>query len=316
MSAAATAPFAWRPPSTERYGIGATLALLAHAALVAGLALGLQWRIQSPPVFSAELWAAVPQAAAPAAAPAPAPAPTPTPAPAAPKPTPPAPRRETAPPAPAPLPRVADIAAERARAEQRRAQEAEAARRARQEAAERDQALRAQKAAEAKAREAAEQKARAAAQAKAAEEKRQAELTKAKAAQEEAKLIAKAREANLKRMLAQAGSADATGTAAGSTPAARSAKDAGPSAEFAGRIKARIKPNIKLLTEVPGNPVAEVEVRSAPDGTIIARRIVKPSGNAVWDDTVLRAIDSTRMLPRDTDGRIPALMILVFPRQE
>lgn len=303
MSAAALGPSAWRPPGTERYGIGATLALLAHAALVAALAFGLRWRIQSPPVFSAELWAAVPQSAAPAAtpppAPAPAPSPAPAPAPAPPKPAPAPPRREAAPPPP---PRAADIAAERARAEQRRAQEAEARRRAEEQA--RHEAEQKEK-----ARRAAEEKARAE---KAAADKRQREQKEAKQAEDEARQIAKAREANLKRMLAQAGNAES----AGSTPGGSAAKDAGPSAEYAGRIKARIKPNIKLLTEVSGNPVAEVEVRCAPDGTIIARRIVKPSGNAVWDETVLRAIDATRLLPRDTDGRIPAMMILVFPRQE
>lgn len=282
MSAAAIDATVWRPPRTERYGIGATLALLAHAALVAALAVGLQWRIKSPPVFSAELWSAVPQVAAPAAAPAaPAPPPKPTPA----------PPRAVAPSPPAPAARDAEIAAERARAEKRRAQEA----------AEQEQA-----------RKAAEHKAREAAAAKAAEDKRQRDLKAVKEAEAEERRIAKTREENLKRMLAQAGSSDA----GGSTPSGTAAKDGGPSAELAGRIKARIKPNIKLLTEVAGNPIAEVEVRCAPDGTIIARRIVKPSGNAVWDETVLRAIDSTRMLPRDTDGRIPALMILVFPRQE
>lgn len=302
MSAVAADGPVWRPPRSDRYGIGATLALLAHAALVAALALGLQWRIKTPPVFSAELWAAVPQLAPPAPPP-PAPAPAPAPA----------PTRQAPPPAPAPPPaREADIAAERARLEQQRKAQEEDARRRTQEAEERRKAreaaterARAQKAAEAKVREA-----------KAAEDKRQQELKaaqEAREAEEEAQRLAKAREENLKRMLAQAGKAGEGGSG---PPTASAARDAGPSAELAGRIKARIKPNIKLLTEVPGNPVAEVEVRCAADGSILARRIVKPSGNATWDETVLRAIDATRVLPRDVDGRIPALMILVFPRRE
>ncbi len=70
------------------------------------------------------------------------------------------------------------------------------------------------------------------------------------------------------------------------------------------------------MSEVSGNPITEVEVRCSPDGLIISRRIVKPSGDKTWDDTVLRAIDRTEMLPRDVDGRVPATMTLVFPRRE
>ena len=48
----------------------------------------------------------------------------------------------------------------------------------------------------------------------------------------------------------------------------------------------------------------------AADGSIIGRRIVKPSGVKAWDDTVLRAIDKTAVLPRDTDGRVPSSLII------
>jgi len=40
------------------------------------------------------------------------------------------------------------------------------------------------------------------------------------------------------------------------------------------------------------------------------------SGVKAWDDTVLRAIDRTGMLPRDTDGRIPSTMVISFRPQE
>ena len=61
-----------------------------------------------------------------------------------------------------------------------------------------------------------------------------------------------------------------------------------------------------------GNPVAEVEVRTAPDGTIVGRRLVRASGVREWDDAVLRAIDKTGQLPRDTDGRVPPTLVLAF----
>jgi colicin import membrane protein len=57
-------------------GKGAVLALIVHVGLVIALAFGVSWRNQEPAGFSAELWAAVPQAAAPPAVePVPAPRP-------------------------------------------------------------------------------------------------------------------------------------------------------------------------------------------------------------------------------------------------
>ena len=86
----------------------------------------------------------------------------------------------------------------------------------------------------------------------------------------------------------------------------------GPSASYAGRIRARIKPNIVFGEDTPGNPEAEVEVRVAPDGTIVARKLLKSSGVKAWDEAVLRAIDKTETLPRDTDGQIPPSMWIKF----
>ena len=113
------------------------------------------------------------------------------------------------------------------------------------------------------------------------------------------------RKKNIQRMLGQAGAsgdAGATGTAA---------QSAGPSASYAGRITARIRPNIVFADEVAGNPTAEVEVRAAPDGMIMGRKLVKCSGVAAYDNAVLRAIDKTEVLPRDVDGRVPSSLLLV-----
>ena len=99
------------------------------------------------------------------------------------------------------------------------------------------------------------------------------------------------------------GSANATGNATQSS---------GPSDSYAGRIRARIKPNIVFTEDVAGNPVTEVEVRMAPDGTITQRRITKPSTSKTWDEAVLRALDRTAILPRDLDGRIHTPLIMTF----
>ena len=311
MSAAVLqAQDALRPHADSRLGLGAVLALLAHGGLVGALALGLNWRLpQAPVAASAELWAAVPQAAAPAPPPAPAPAPVPAPKP---QPTP-------VPPGPSAAEREAAIALEKALTRKQEL-DAQAARLAR-EAAERERQRLADDKAQSRQR---ELQARADKAEKAAEDKRQkaaAEQREKARLEAEAKaqdaVLAKQREENLKRMLGQAG---ATGNAAGNTGntgnSGNAARDAAPSAAYAGKIKAFIKPNIRLPVEVTGNPVTEVEVKLAPDGTVISRRVVKPSGNASWDNTVLRAIDITATLPRDVDGRVPPTMLLVFPRQE
>lgn len=86
----------------------------------------------------------------------------------------------------------------------------------------------------------------------------------------------------------------------------------GPTAGYAGRVVGRIKPNLVFTGDIEGNPRAEVEVRSAPDGMILSRRIVQSSGNTEWDNAVLRAIDRTQSLPKDTDGYVPPVLVLGF----
>ena len=99
------------------------------------------------------------------------------------------------------------------------------------------------------------------------------------------------------------GSANATGSAL---------KSSGPSASYAGRIRATVKPKIVFTDDIQGNPTTEVEVHTAPDGTIVGRKITKSSGVKDWDEAVIRAIDKTQVLPRDIDGSMPSSLLLVF----
>jgi colicin import membrane protein len=117
------------------------------------------------------------------------------------------------------------------------------------------------------------------------------------------------REENLKRMMGQMDAPlSATGTGA---------RNAAPSAGYAGRIVARLKPSLRgLIDSIPGNPAAIVSIHCGPDGSIISRKIVKSSGNDTWDSAVLRAIDATGQLPRDTDGRIPDPIELTWRPQD
>lgn len=269
------------PPRQGHWLGPVILALLVHSLLVAALTWGVGWKQDVPtPVFEAELWSRVPVQAAPRAE-APPPAP-PVPAPEV------KPEPRPAPPPP-PGPTEAQIATQRA--QQKKEQEQRALEEARQKAL-------ADKAAADKA--AADKKRQQ--EQKLAAEKRLAEQ---KAAEEKQAQEAEAqRKRNIERMLGQAGASggpQATGTAQ---------QAAGPSAGYGARVAARIKPNVVFTETVTGNPRAEVEVRTLPDGTIAGRRIVKSSGNADWDEAVLKAIDRTATLPRDTDGRVPSSLII------
>ena len=303
-TASSAGPDPLRPQRSEGLGRGAVLALLVHVGLLLALALGVSWRASEPTGASAELWAAVPEFAAPApvAPPPPPPQPvqpaTPTPAPPPPKPQP------KAEPEPA---RDAEIAIEKARREKEREEhEKEKERQARAEAQKKklqaQQEEQRKKLAAAEKEKAEKQKAEKEKAERAKAEKEKAE----KAEKAEQERLEKLRQEQLKRMAGQAG---ATG---GPLATGSAARDAGPSASYAGRVIARVKPNIVLTEAVAGSPRAEVEVRAAPDGTIIGRRLVKSSGDKAWDDAVLRAIDRTEILPRDTDGRVPSPMTIGF----
>lgn len=294
QSASALLP---RPPGGN--GPGALLALAVHALLLAALTVSVDWRAETPAVVAAELWAQVPQAAAPRAeAPVPpAPAPEP-PQPPTPAPTPP-PKPAPAP-EPRPEPAEPDIALERRKAEEARkkAQAEVAAARA-----ERDRAAAAAKA------EADRKKA----QAEADRRKAQAEADRKKEeqARAEEQKLAQQRARNLERIMGQAAGA-ATGTGGSGTAAA----DAAPSSAYMGRLAAMIRRSLVFTGSVPDNVAAEVEVRAAPGGTILSRRLVKSSGHPEWDEAVLRAIDKTPRLPPDTDGRVPTWLTLVFRPKE
>ncbi len=271
------------------------LALLAHAALIAALTWGVSWQRQDigSPV-QAELWASVPREAAPRAV---EPPPPPPPRAEAPRPTPPPRAAEP----PRDTQREAEIARDRERqkAERERAEREREREKAQRERREKEQQVKLDKERQ-EQRERREQ----AEKAKRAEQK--AEQKAEQVAAEDARRAEALRQENLRRM---AGLADATGGPAASGTAAQSA---GPSASYAGRIVARIRPNIVFTDEPRGNPVAEVEVRADASGNILGRRLLKASGQPSWDEAVLKAIDKTEVLPRDTDGRVPPLLVLSF----
>jgi colicin import membrane protein len=280
---AATDRLDFVPPPAPGLVRALALAVLAHAFLLAALTWGVHWKREAATLsVEAELWSALPQEAAPQAlevalpvAPEPVTAAPPTPVPE---------------PVPVPAePAKVDIAIEQEKLRLKKLKEKELLEKKRLQEKEKEK----------------QQKER-----QAAEEKKKIELEKqrkqALQAKQEAQRIEAQRSDNLKRIAGLAGASgapDAKGTAL---------RSSGPSGSYAGRISARIKPNIVFTEEIAGNPVADVEVRSAPNGTILSRKLIKSSGLKAWDDAVLKAIDKTEKLPPDTDGQVPAAMIIGF----
>ena len=272
------------PPPTRGLVRAIGLAILAHAFLLAALTWGVRWKREAVLVSAqAELWAAVPQEAAPKAAPEP-PAPV-VPPPAAPVVTPP-----PAPVLPKVQPPAPDITLER----ERKLREQKLARQ-QAEQEKREKLLRE-----------AEKKKQLETQLAADRKKQELEIQRKDALKQQqaaARLEAQRKE-NLARMAGLAGStgaATATGTAA---------QSAGPSASYAGRVVGRVRPNIVFTESPAGNPTAVVEVRTAPDGTITGRKLIKSSGMRAWDDAVMKALEKTDSLPRDVDGRVPPVLEL------
>ena len=261
-----------------------SLALLIHAALIAALTWGVNWkRSDSAATFGAELWTNAPQDAAPLQTPPPEAVPLP--APVVRQPVLQAPVEQT--------PNV-DIALEQ---EKKRKQLKD--QKLAQEKTERDKA----KALQAQADKALQLKAE---QIKA--EQAKADALKAKQSQQAA---VTQRDDNMKRLndlMANAG-----GSPQGSSTSRATAGGKGSSRTYSAIANAAIKPNVVFTEDFEGNPLTKVEVRLQSDGTIISSRVVQPSGNKNWDNAVLNAVIRTRVMPKDVDGTLPdTILILEF----
>ena len=310
MSTTATYQAEFAPPPEPARARSFALAALAHVLLFVALGLVTRWSTQEQVVTAeAELWSALPQQAAPRLV---------EPEPSPPEPTPPTPKAEPQPaPRPAPEPEVqkqdAEIALKKQKEdEKKKALEKEKAEKLRKDKLEKEKADKAEKEKKLKEQKLKEEKAEKEREKEREKKKHEAEQQKKEQAQAKAEAArAEAlRKENLKRMQGLAGASGgehATGTAL---------KSSGPSASYAGRVVASIRPKITYSGDVLGNPRAEIEVKVGADGTILSRRVVQSSGNKAWDEAVLRAIDKTEVLPRDTDGRVPPVMVLGFRPQD
>lgn len=305
------------PPPTPGLVRSMTLALLAHLVLLGILAAGVAWKRETPVVaVQAELWAAVPVEAAPVAPEQPEPTPTPAPEPKPEPPLPAAPPPKVEDPAPTP-PKPVDIVLAKEKERLRKEKELKDAQLAQKEAQRKAQLEQQRKdeLAQDKLRLEKERQAKLAKAQQAERDKAQqtAEQAKkdaaAKLAKEQAKRTEEMRAQQLKRMAALAGAAPAN---TGSGGNGNAAKSAGPSSSYAGRVVGKIKPNITFTESISTNPRALVEIRTAPDGTIVSSKLLQSSGLKSWDDAVLNAIVKSESLPKDIDGRVPSTLEIGF----
>jgi colicin import membrane protein len=308
------------PPPDAGTGRALAAALFVHGLLLVALTAGIQWQKDDPLSAEAELWSAVPMAAAPplaAVEPPPPPEPSPQPKPE------PAPKPVVVKPPPPEDNREAEIALAKRRKQlddEKKLLEAKEAEKRKQleRQKEEDKKAELKKAQEKKDKLKAEEEKRKL-DAKRDDERKEKERKEAKKQQEQkeaqkatkqaaedAKKLDAIRDENMRRI---AGMAGATGSENSTGTALRAS---GPSDSYGGRIRARIKPNITFTEDIASNTPAEVEVRCAPDGTIVGRKLVKSSGSTAWDNAVLKAIDKTEVLPRDTDGRVHSPLIISF----
>jgi colicin import membrane protein len=248
------------------------LAITVHVVFIAVLVFSLRWQNRKPEPVTAELYAPTPKTVntepvetkpppPEPAPPAPAPAPEPKPAP----PPKPAPKPEPVAERP-PDTRAADIAARKAKEDEERRK---------REEAQRDKAERERR--EAAQREAEKQKQ--------AEQQRRVAEARDRQQREADALKAQAEREQTTRMAQQKAEADAAATARAE-------------ADYIRRIQAKIKGNVVLPPELPGNPEAIFEVVQLPTGEIIDAALKKSSGVRAYDDAVQRAILKSSPLPR------------------
>lgn len=254
------------PKTSDGTGRGFALATLVHIGLIIAITFGVSWRVSEPEGVEAELWASVPQVAAQRAVePEPQRPPPPKPEPK------PEPKVEPPPKVNTPDPQIAIEKAKQEKLKEKQKQD------------EQDKL-----------------------EQKKLQEKQKADAEKLKKEeQRKTEQLEAQREANIKRILGEAG-------ATGNAPGGKAATNAGPSASWVGRVIAQVRPNFIYTDSISGDPTVEIELKLAPNGNILSRKLVKSSGDSRLDEALLRAIDKTETLPRDTDGTVPPYGTIAF----
>jgi colicin import membrane protein len=297
MNISADAPFVSRPGSNL---IAGALALGVHAVFVLLLVFGMSWQTQHPAPVMVDLWEALPPpppaVAKPSRPPAPAPVKAPEPAKTAPAPQ---PVVDEPPP-----PKPPDIALEKRKAEVERLQKLQAVQLAEEKA--RVDAARAQAEAARKVQE------------KQLAEQKKRELLRQMEEEDLTRRMADEAAASQARQtkLAEAQAKQAEAAAASK----RQAEVAGVVGQYRDLISAKVRGNTRLPDNLSGNPQVRCLVSLLPTGEVQSVRVTQSSGNAAYDDAVVRAIEksSPLPLPSDRDARaafVPELTFVHRPKE-
>lgn len=294
MNLPADAPFVSRPAPRLAAGV---LALGVHAVFVLLLVFGVSWQTRHPAPVMVDLWESLPKVAPPVAVKPPEPPPPPPVK---------APEPVKAVPAPKPVedepppPKAPDIALEKKKVEAERLQKQKAE-------AERLQKL--------KAIQAEEQQARAEA-ARKAHEKQLAEQKKRE--------LLRQMEEDLMQRTADEEAANAALAMKQAAERAAASKRQTELARVVGQhrdqISAKVRGNTRLPDNLKGNPEVRCAVRLLPTGEVQSVRVTQSSGNAAYDEAVVRAIEKSSPLPLpvDRDARaafVPELSFVHRPKE-
>jgi colicin import membrane protein len=320
MSLSADSPFVSRPAPNIAAG---ALALGVHALFVLLLVFGVSWQTQHPAPVMVDLWSALPQIAPPEPDKPVMPQPTPVPErPPEPKPAKvpepvkapepvkvPEPVKAPEPvkvpepvkavPAPKPQPvvkepppvKAPDIALEKKKAE--------------------EESLKRMKALQAVEEKELEEAARA--EAEAMKKVREKQL----ADQKKRELLSQMAEEDLMQRMMEEEAANEMRQVAS---ARRQSELAHTIAQYRDMISAKVRGNTRLPDTLQGNPEVRCLVRLLPTGEVQSVRVTQSSGNAAYDEAVVRAIEKSSPLPLPSerearDAFVPELSFIHHPKE-
>ena len=257
-------------PGRLRAGV---LAVVVHIVFFAFMIFGLNWKTSPPESMTVDLWSSLPpppppaQPAAKAAPPAPAPPPPPEAKPLPPEPeVPPPPKPDI----------VLKEKIEKPKPEKKPVEQ--------KQPPKKEKELKEQAERELKAKEQKERKEKEKEQKERKEKEQKARITA------EVEQLQREQEANDKRQ----------------QQAAAQSRLADEMAEYKAKIMAKIRRNIVMPPDLPGNPAVEFDVTLLPGGDILDVKMRRTSGYPAFDGAVERAIFMSKPLPLPPD---PALFV-------
>ena len=141
-------------------------------------------------------------------------------------------------------------------------------------------------------------------------DKERAKAQALQAQQTQAKEAERAKEtARLNALAGTAGGAPKVGTPQAGSPT-------GLGSNWGAKLKACVQPHLRFSDASAGNPKVEITVQLLPSGSPVGARVVKSSGNALFDAAVERAIMRCDPFPRPESGGLPSSMNVVYRLSE